>query len=139
MLVVEDSDFFRQLVTPILGAAGYRVTAASSAAEALRLREAGAMFDAIVSDIEMPDMDGLDFARAVRAGGPWARSADDRAVGARRAGGHRGRTRRRLHRLRREVPARGADRQPARSAWRNRSRRDDAPPTPARSDGRRHS
>ena len=73
VLVVEDSDFFRQLVTPILGAAGYRVTAAPSAAEALRLREAGAMFDAIVSDIEMPDMDGLDFARAVRAGGPWAR------------------------------------------------------------------
>ena len=73
MLVVEDSDFFRQLVTPILGAAGYRVTAAPSAAEALRLREAGAMFDAIVSDIAMPDMDGLDFARAVRASGPWAR------------------------------------------------------------------
>ena len=73
MLVVEDSDFFRQLVTPILGAAGYQVTAAPSAAEALRLREAGARFDAIVSDISMPDMDGLDFARAVRAGGPWAR------------------------------------------------------------------
>jgi two-component system chemotaxis sensor kinase CheA len=72
VLVVEDSDFFRQLVTPILGAAGYHVTAAPSAAEALRLREAGAMFDAIVSDIAMPDMDGLDFARAVRAGGPWA-------------------------------------------------------------------
>ena len=30
------------------------------------------MFDAIVSDIEMPDMDGLAFARAVRAGGAWA-------------------------------------------------------------------
>ena len=72
VLVVEDSDFFRQLLMPILGAAGYRVTAASSAAEALRLREAGAMFDVIVSDIEMPDMDGLDFARAVRAGGAWA-------------------------------------------------------------------
>jgi two-component system chemotaxis sensor kinase CheA len=72
VLVVEDSDFFRQLVTPILGAAGYRVTAAPSAAEALRLREAGAVFDAIVSDISMPDMDGLDFARAVRAGGSWA-------------------------------------------------------------------
>jgi two-component system chemotaxis sensor kinase CheA len=73
VLVVEDSDFFRQLVAPILGAAGYHVTAAPSAAEALRLREAGADFDAIVSDIVMPDMDGLDFARAVRAGGPWAR------------------------------------------------------------------
>jgi two-component system, chemotaxis family, sensor kinase CheA len=73
VLVVEDSDFFRQLVTPILGAAGYRVTAAPSAAEALRLREAGTEFDAIVSDITMPDMDGLDFARVVRASGPWAR------------------------------------------------------------------
>jgi two-component system chemotaxis sensor kinase CheA len=73
VLVVEDSDFFRQLVKPIMGAAGYRVTAVPSAAEALRLRDAGTMVDAIVSDITMPDMDGLDFARAVRAGGPWAR------------------------------------------------------------------
>ena len=73
VLVVEDSDFFRQLVTPILGAAGYRVTPAASAAEALRLRESGAMFDAVVSDIAMPDMDGLDFARAVRSGGAWAK------------------------------------------------------------------
>jgi two-component system, chemotaxis family, sensor kinase CheA len=72
VLVVEDSDFFRQLLTPILGAAGYRVTAASSAADALRLREGGAMFDVIVSDIAMPDMDGLDFARTVRAGGAWS-------------------------------------------------------------------
>ncbi|HEX2941677.1 MAG TPA: response regulator, partial [Rhodopila sp.] len=30
------------------------------------------MFDAIVSDIEMPDMDGLGFVRAIRAAGPWA-------------------------------------------------------------------
>jgi two-component system, chemotaxis family, sensor kinase CheA len=72
VLVVEDSDFFRQLLLPILGAAGFRVTAASNAADALHLRETGVMFDVIVSDIEMPDMDGLDFARAVRAGGPWA-------------------------------------------------------------------
>jgi two-component system chemotaxis sensor kinase CheA len=57
---------------PTLGAAGFRVTAVSSAGEALRLRDAGTMFDAIVSDIEMPDMDGLAFARAVRSGGAWA-------------------------------------------------------------------
>jgi two-component system chemotaxis sensor kinase CheA len=73
VLVVEDSDFFRQLLTPILGASGYHVTPASSAAEALHLREAGAMFDVIVSDIAMPDMDGLDFARAVRANGAWSK------------------------------------------------------------------
>jgi two-component system chemotaxis sensor kinase CheA len=72
VLVVEDSAFFRQLLVPSLGAAGYRVTAAASAAEALKLRESGVMFDAILSDIEMPDMSGLEFARAVRASGLWA-------------------------------------------------------------------
>jgi two-component system chemotaxis sensor kinase CheA len=72
ILLVDDSEFFRQLMMPTLGAAGFRVTAVGSAAEALRLRDAGTMFDAIVSDIEMPEMDGIQFARAVRAGGPWA-------------------------------------------------------------------
>ena len=71
VLVVEDSDFFRQLLAPTLSAAGYQVSAAASAAEALRMRDAGAMFDAIVSDIEMPEMDGLQFAQAVRSSGPW--------------------------------------------------------------------
>jgi two-component system chemotaxis sensor kinase CheA len=72
ILLVDDSEFFRQLMVPMLGAAGFRVTAVASAAEALRLRDAGTHFDAIVSDIEMPGMDGLEFARTVRAGGPWA-------------------------------------------------------------------
>jgi len=72
VLVVEDSAFFRQLLVPSLGAAGYRATAAVSAAEALKLRDAGVMFDAILSDIEMPDMNGLEFARVVRQSGPWA-------------------------------------------------------------------
>jgi two-component system chemotaxis sensor kinase CheA len=72
LLVVEDSDFFRQMLVPTLAAAGYDVTAASSAAEALRLRDGGLLIDAIVSDIDMPDMDGLEFARRVREGGAWA-------------------------------------------------------------------
>jgi two-component system chemotaxis sensor kinase CheA len=72
VLVVEDSDFFRHLLVPTLSAGGYDVTAAGSAAEALRLRDNGLLVDVILSDIEMPDMDGLAFARAVRQGGPWA-------------------------------------------------------------------
>ncbi|HEY0184780.1 MAG TPA: chemotaxis protein CheW [Rhodopila sp.] len=72
ILLVDDSEFFRQLMVPTLGAAGFRVTAISSGAEALRLRDTGIMFDAIVSDIEMPDMDGIQLARAIRAGGPWS-------------------------------------------------------------------
>ncbi|HUZ63887.1 MAG TPA: chemotaxis protein CheW [Acetobacteraceae bacterium] len=72
VLVVEDSAFFRELVVPSLAAAGCRVVAAGTAAQALRLREAGEAFDLIVSDIEMPEMDGYAFARAARASGPWA-------------------------------------------------------------------
>ena len=36
LLIVEDSDFFRQLLVPTLAAAGYHVTAAREASEALR-------------------------------------------------------------------------------------------------------
>ena len=72
LLVVEDSDFFRQMLVPVLQSAGYTVTAVPDAGRALALREAGRMFDAIISDIEMPDMDGLAFVRAVRADNAWA-------------------------------------------------------------------
>jgi two-component system chemotaxis sensor kinase CheA len=72
LLMVEDSDFFRQMIVPVLQAAGYEVSAVATAAKALQLRESGRMFDVIISDIEMPDMDGLAFVRAVRASGAWA-------------------------------------------------------------------
>jgi two-component system, chemotaxis family, sensor kinase CheA len=72
LLVVEDSDFFRNLLVPSLSAAGYEVTTATTAESALAMREAGRRFDAIVSDIEMPGMDGHSFARKVRQGGSWA-------------------------------------------------------------------
>jgi two-component system chemotaxis sensor kinase CheA len=69
--MVEDSAFFRHLVVPALSAAGYEVMAVDGPAAALRLREEGHAFDAVVSDIEMPEMDGIAFAKAVRAGGAW--------------------------------------------------------------------
>ncbi|MFT8245872.1 chemotaxis protein CheW [Roseomonas sp. BN140053] len=72
ILVVEDSAFFRHLLVPVLAAAGFEVAAVNTGIQALRLRDKGAVFDAILSDIEMPDMDGLALARAVRAGGAWA-------------------------------------------------------------------
>lgn len=71
LLVVEDSAFFRNMLIPALSSAGYHVTAVNGALEALALRSAGAAFEAIISDIEMPGMDGLAFARAVRADGTW--------------------------------------------------------------------
>jgi two-component system chemotaxis sensor kinase CheA len=72
ILVVEDSAFFRNLVVPAVTAAGYEVTTVPNGREALALRDAGEAFDAIVSDIEMPELDGLGLARAVREGGAWA-------------------------------------------------------------------
>ncbi len=73
LLVVEDSDFFRHLLVPSLSAAGYDVTTANDAENALAMRDAGQLFDAIISDIEMPGMDGNCFARKVREGGPWSK------------------------------------------------------------------
>jgi two-component system chemotaxis sensor kinase CheA len=72
ILLIDDSPFFCGLLTPVLEQAGYRVDVATDVAAALALRDGGAQFDLIISDIEMPDMDGLDFARAVRAvGSAW--------------------------------------------------------------------
>jgi len=71
ILIVEDSVFFRQMMVPVLRSAGYDVVAIADAARALELRESGDMFDAIISDIKMPGMDGLAFIRTLRASGPW--------------------------------------------------------------------
>ncbi|HYH21765.1 MAG TPA: chemotaxis protein CheW, partial [Azospirillum sp.] len=71
VLLVDDSPFFRNLLTPLLSVAGYDVTAVENATEALALCEAGEDFDVIVSDIEMPGMSGFDFAEAIRRGTRW--------------------------------------------------------------------
>jgi two-component system chemotaxis sensor kinase CheA len=72
LLVVEDSAFFRSLVVPVLAAAGFEVTTAETAEAALKLRDDGATFDAVLSDIEMPGMDGFSLVRELRRGGAWA-------------------------------------------------------------------
>ncbi len=71
VLLVDDSPFFRNLLTPLLSVAGFNVTAVDNAQEALKMRDDGESFDAIVSDIEMPDMDGFAFASEVRGDSRW--------------------------------------------------------------------
>lgn len=71
ILLVDDSPFFRNLLTPLLSVAGYEVIAVEGPDRALQLREQGNDFDIIISDIEMPGMSGFDFAVAVRAEGRW--------------------------------------------------------------------
>ncbi|ODR97197.1 hypothetical protein AUC70_13120 [Methyloceanibacter stevinii] len=71
VLLVDDGQFFRDMLAPLLRGSGYAVTTASSGQEALDLKEAGIRFDIVVSDIEMPGMDGLELARAIRADSAW--------------------------------------------------------------------
>ncbi|MDA8230864.1 MAG: chemotaxis protein CheW [Magnetospirillum sp.] len=71
ILLVDDSPFFRNLLTPLLSVAGYDVTAVEAPDRALALREQGQDFDMIISDIEMPVMNGFEFAAAVRSEGRW--------------------------------------------------------------------
>jgi two-component system chemotaxis sensor kinase CheA len=67
LLLVDDSAFFRNMLVPVLRAAGYAVTTASSGHEAFGLIRSGRAFDLIVTDLQMPGMDGLALARAQRA------------------------------------------------------------------------
>jgi two-component system chemotaxis sensor kinase CheA len=66
VLLVDDSPFFLNMLTPVLQAAGYVVTTAASARDALAILSEGQTFDVGITDIEMPDMDGFQFAEAVR-------------------------------------------------------------------------
>ncbi len=73
-LLVDDSPFFRNLLSPLLSVAGWEVVTSESADAALQLRERGIKFDVIISDIEMPGMNGFEFAEAVRGDPRWQRT-----------------------------------------------------------------
>ncbi len=66
VLLVDDKQFFRDMLSPVLSASGYEVITGTCAAEGLAFLQKGAVFDVIVTDTDMPDMDGYSFAKAVR-------------------------------------------------------------------------
>jgi two-component system chemotaxis sensor kinase CheA len=66
VLLVDDSAFFRNMLTPVLKAAGYDVTTVNAAEDGLALLKQGRQFDVILTDIEMPGMNGFDFAQELR-------------------------------------------------------------------------
>jgi len=67
VLLVDDSAFFRNMLAPVLKAAGYRVRVAPNAQEGLTVLRSGQAFDVVLTDIEMPDMNGFEFAETIRA------------------------------------------------------------------------
>jgi two-component system chemotaxis sensor kinase CheA len=67
VLLIDDASFFRNMLAPVLKAAGYAVTPVASAQDALAMLGSGRRFDVVITDIEMPGMDGFDLVSAVRA------------------------------------------------------------------------
>ncbi len=67
VLLVDDSAFFRNMLAPVLKAAGYKVRVAPNAQEGLTALRSGQTFDVVLTDIEMPDMNGFEFAEVIRA------------------------------------------------------------------------
>jgi two-component system response regulator MprA len=68
LLVVDDDRALREVLRRVLGLAGYEVRLADSGAAALS-EVAGSAPDAVVLDIGLPDIDGLDVCRLLRREG----------------------------------------------------------------------
>lgn len=66
LLLAEDSPFFRQMIANYLVSAGYEVETAVDGEEAWEKLQKD-NFDALVTDIEMPRLNGLELAKRVRA------------------------------------------------------------------------
>ncbi|PAY03784.1 hybrid sensor histidine kinase/response regulator [Bradyrhizobium sp. UFLA03-84] len=67
VLLVDDSAFFRNMLAPVLKAAGYKVRTAPNAQEGLAALRSGQSFDVVLTDIEMPEMNGFEFAENIRS------------------------------------------------------------------------
>lgn len=65
ILAVDDSSSMRQMVSFTLKGAGYQVTEAADGQEALNKAKAQ-QFDLIITDVNMPVMDGITFIRHLR-------------------------------------------------------------------------
>jgi len=66
LLLVDDSAFFRDMLSPVLKAAGYHVITAASADEAVATLLSSARIDVVVCDLEMPGRSGFDLVGAMR-------------------------------------------------------------------------
>jgi DNA-binding NtrC family response regulator len=66
VLIVDDHAELRRVWTRVLARVGHEITEATSGADALRLL-ADRTFDIVLSDIQMPDMSGLELLARIRA------------------------------------------------------------------------
>jgi CheY-like chemotaxis protein len=70
--VIDDNDTNLRILVVQLERLGMRVVATTSAMEGRDLASAGAAFDVVLTDMRMPELDGLQVAEAIRGSGPTA-------------------------------------------------------------------
>lgn len=70
LLLVEDHDSTREVLARILRRAGHEVHAASTGSDALELLRTAGPFDALISDLGLPDRNGFDLLREIRSTHP---------------------------------------------------------------------
>jgi two-component system chemotaxis response regulator CheY len=66
ILAVDDSASMRQMVGLTLKSAGHEVVVAADGDEALALASVGAPVDLVITDVNMPNMDGISLVRELR-------------------------------------------------------------------------
>ncbi|NQS88939.1 response regulator [Patescibacteria group bacterium] len=65
ILLVDDHENTRILLTELLTGMGYRISEAKDGKEAMKLVEIGPI-DLVMTDLKMPEMDGIELTRAIR-------------------------------------------------------------------------
>jgi CheY-like chemotaxis protein len=71
LVVVDDDDFIRDSYSDVLRTLGYTVLVAENGEHALKvMTDHGAPIHLVISDINMPEMDGLEFVGMLRAAYP---------------------------------------------------------------------
>ncbi len=65
ILLAEDDDVMRQYLERALAKSGYAVKGVDRGTAALALVEAGEVFDLLLTDIVMPELDGIELAQKV--------------------------------------------------------------------------
>ncbi|BCA80157.1 response regulator [Desulfuromonas sp. AOP6] len=66
LLAIDDEKFFRELYRDLLRGEGYDVRVAASGEEALDILNAEGAFDLVITDMEMPGMNGVETTEAIK-------------------------------------------------------------------------
>ena len=66
ILVVDDSKAILSIIRTVLDVAGYEVLTAADGVEGMSILKSGKQVDIIVTDLNMPNMDGIEFIWEIR-------------------------------------------------------------------------